>query len=227
MRLQNGLCLTEVSVYKQGTARATGATLTLTPRISKTRTVVACGSQSDTTTDGALAPFQIGWQLGEDAFGRTQLSVREGEQTTVYAKQGMAPQLVGGWHQGAVRSANFYDPGTQTFAPQDDEGAWYRFNTDGTYTSGAFGYSEDTHGCKLTGWLYQEGSLTVSGGKVTITPRTGMSRIESACRPDQPQQQPYVEDAETYVWSLRDRTSAPKLILIPLCCYKELEFARD
>jgi hypothetical protein len=43
LRLQNGLCLTEVSSYRQGHAKASHGRLTLTPQIAKTRTLIICG----------------------------------------------------------------------------------------------------------------------------------------------------------------------------------------
>lgn len=224
LRIQNGACLTEVSVFKQGSARAAGNALTLTPTLWKTRTMVICGSRTDTTTNGSLAPYQIGWSVAEDASGHTELRIAEGGQTTTYLRQGMAAQLVGAWQRGGVRSANFYDAATQQFAPQSDAGAWFRFNADGTYSYGEFGYGTNPQGCQLKGWIYQQGTLSVSGSALTTTPTSGVARVESSCSPGQPQQQPYLEDPTSYTWLFRDKATAPKLVLIPLSVYSEYIF---
>lgn len=227
LRLQNGQCLSEVSVYKQGKAQTNGVTISLTPNLSKTRTVIVCGSHSDSTVNGSLEPYPIGWSIGEDQGGRTQLVVTEGTQTTTYSKEGMAPQLAGAWHNGAVVSTNFYDARTQTFTPQTEAGTWFRFNADGTYSFGEFGYGRDNQGCELTGWIYLEGTLSISGSKITTTPRSGVARVENACKPGQVQQQPYTETAKSYAWLFRDRPADPKLVLIPLEHFEEFIFTRE
>jgi hypothetical protein len=227
LRLQNGQCRTEVSTYQQGQAQATGATLTLTPGIAKTRTVVVCGSRSDSTTNGPFAPKTIGWATGANDNGIEQLTLTDSQATTSFYKQGMAESLVGAWHRGAVVSTAFYDQTTQSFAPQSDAGAWFRFNADGTYSFGEFGYGQNEQGCALSGWIYQEGTVSVSGGQLTITPKAGMARVESDCDPEHPQQKPYVEAGRAYTWLFRDRAADPKLVLIPLDYYQELVFTRE
>jgi hypothetical protein len=226
-RSQYGQCTGEVSVYKQGTARVQGADLVLKPTASKTRTVTACGSHDDSTVDGPLVAVSIGWALGYDNGGRRQLRITDGELVTDYSKQGMAPELVGGWTRGGVASAGFYDAQTKTFATPEGDGGWFRFNADGSYTMGEYGHATDAQGCGLTGWLYQEGTLSVSGGTLTTLPSAGMSRVESDCQPGQAQQQPWVDEARTYSWSFWDRATAPKLVLIPLERYQEFVFTPE
>lgn len=227
LRLQNGACRSEVSTYQKGKAQATGATITLTPSTAKTRTVIVCGSQSDTTTDGPFDPRPITWATSFNNSGIEQLTLTDNGTATSFGKQGMAQALVGAWQSGAVRSTNFYDPATQTFAPQNGAGAWYRFNVDGTYTFGEFGFGQDAQGCQLMGWVYQTGTLEVSGGSLTTKPQSGVARVENACTPGQPQQQSYVEVARSFAWLLRDRTTEPKLVLIPLERFEELVFTRE
>lgn len=155
------------------------------------------------------------------------LRIAEGEAVTDYAKQGMAPELVGGWTRGGVTSTGFYDPQTKTFATPESDGGWFRFNADGTYTTGEYAHSVDPQGCAVTGWLYLEGVLSVSGGALTTTPSAGMMRLENECEPGQPQQQPWVDEARSYSWSFWDRTTAPKLVLIPLERYQEFVFTPE
>ncbi len=226
LRLQNGQCRTEVSTYKQGAAQVIGELLTLTPTIATTRTVIVCGSTSDTTTDGPFDPTTITWSIGLDTGGIEQLTLTDNSAATMLCKQGIAQSLVGTWRRGVVVSMNFYDPVTQTFAPQSGEGAWYHFHADGTYRFGEFGFGPDPHGCKLAGWVYQEGTLSVAGGTLTTTPTSGMARVENACTPDQ-QQQPYVEAPRSYAWFFRDPAINPTLVLIPVEQFQEFVYIRE
>jgi hypothetical protein len=227
LRLHNGQCRTDVSTYRQGTAQATNESLIVTPTIAKTRTVIVCGSTSDTTTTGPFDPMTITWSIGVDAGGIEQLTLTIAGQSTVFYRQGMAQSLVGAWQRGAIISTNFYDPGTQTFAPQSGPGAWYRFNADGTYSFGEFGVGHNPHGCALTGWVYQEGTVSVAGGTITTTPTTGVARVENACTPEQPQQQPYVEAPTSYAWFFRNLTTAPTLVFIPVEHFHEFVYTHE
>jgi hypothetical protein len=227
LRIQNGACRSEVSVYKQGTANASGNTVTLTPRIVKTRTVVICGSTSESVTDGPFDPQPLTWTVALNDRGHVQLTIIDNGTTSSFYKQGMAEALVGAWRRGAIRSVNFYDPTTQTFAPQPGEGVWFRFNADGTYSFGEFGFGQDQQGCTLTGWVYLTGTLEVSGSSLTTKPQSGVVRIENACKPGQPQQQPYMEAARSYAWLLREPTTEPTLVLMPLAQFEEIKFTRE
>jgi hypothetical protein len=227
LRIQNGQCRSEVSTYQQGTARAAGGSVTLTPSIAKTRTVIVCGSTSDTTTSGPFDPKTLTWAMGETDGGVEQLLLTDNTSTTSFYRQGMTKRLAGAWRRGEVSSAGFFDPAKQSFAPQAGEGAWYRFNADGTYSFGEFGYGQDENGCALTGWIYQQGTLSVSGSQLTTTPTSGVARVENECYPGQADQKPYVEASRSYAWLFRDRATDPKLVLIPLEMFQEFEFTRE
>lgn len=229
LRIQNGACVSEVSTYKKGKAeKATTGKLTLHPELAKTRTVIICGSRSESTTDGPFDATTISYDVAEDNGGRVQLTLTAGESSTSYYKQGMAESLVGTWQRGAVTSANFYDADTKSFAPQDGEGSWYHFNADGTYTFGEFGYGTDVNGCALTGWVYLQGTVSVSGSKLTTTPVSGVSRVDNACQPGAPVVKSYEEAERSFAWLYRDRgTDDEKLVIIPLEAFEEFVFMRE
>jgi hypothetical protein len=224
LRLQNGQCFSEVSVYREGKASVAGDELTLKPDFAKTRTVVRCGSNSDTTTDGPFDATTIGYDVVEEANGHIQLTLSSNDSSTSFYRDGMVASLVGAWQRGDVTSVGFYDPATQSFAPQSGEGGWYRFEADGTYRFGEFGYGTNDQGCALTAWIYQEGTVSVSGGRLTTTPTAGALRVDNACAPGAPEVQPYVEEARSYTWLYRDRDTDPKLVIIPLEAFQEYIF---
>jgi hypothetical protein len=228
LRIQNGMCVSEVSTYRKGSAeKAAIGKLTLQPELAKTRTVINCGSRSESTTDGPFDAQTISYALADDEGGRLQLTLTVGDSSTSYYKEGMAESLVGTWQQGAVTSVNFYDADTKSFAPQDSEGGWYHFNADGTYTFGEFGYATDENGCELTGWIYQEGTVAVAGSKLTTTPVSGVSRVDSSCQPGAPVVKPYTEAVRSFAWLFRDRTTEKKLVLIPIEAFEEFVFVRE
>lgn len=227
LRLQNGQCLTEVSSYRKGKAQAENGQLTLTPDLAKTRTVIRCGSNSDTTTDGPFEATTIAYEVAEEANGHIQLTLTDGDNSTSFYRYGMVESLVGKWQRGAVTSAGFYDPATNTFAPQNGEGGWYQFNVDGTFRFGEFGYGTDSQGCQLTAWIYQEGTLEIAGGRLTTTPSAGALRVDNACNPGTPQVTSYVEEERSYTWLYRDRESDPKLVIIPLEAFQEFIFVPE
>lgn len=227
LRLQNGACRTEVSTYQHGIARANGDTLTLTPTVAKTRTVVVCGSNSDVTTDGPFDPYQIGWRVADNGFGHPKLWVTQGEQTREYYRQGMVDGLVGGWNLNGVASVNFYDPQTGKWATPAKDGAWFRFAADGTYRFGEYGHGKDEQGCATTYWVYQEGAVKVSGGQLSYQATNGRARIENACT-GQARDEAYVDPKlYEFTWELRDQTTTPKLALSPLAQFRYIIFNRE
>ncbi|HXF64439.1 MAG TPA: hypothetical protein VNK95_22605 [Caldilineaceae bacterium] len=226
-RTQYGQCSGNVSVYRQGKARREGASLILTPDYAKTRTVTACGTTEESISDGPYTPQRLGYRVEVDQFGHIQLILTDDSLAATYFKDGMVSELVGAWRHGAVSSHDFYDPATQTFAPATGEGMWFRFYADGAYSAGEVGYAATPDGCALTGWVIQHGTLSVSGGALTVTPTSGVARVENACTPGEAQQEEWVDSARTYTWLLRDRTTTPKLVLIPLERFQEIEFTRE
>lgn len=227
LRLQNGQCRSEVSVYKQGTVNAQGATLVLNQTMGKTRTVVICPTPQETITEETTATITLGWEVVYDDGGRQQLTITENDKPTVYNRQGMEQTLVGAWRRGEIASTGFYDAAANTFAPQPGEGAWYRFTADGKYQFGEFGYGQDNAGCQLSGWVYQEGTLDITSGRLTTTPTSGMARVENACHPDQPRQEPWLDPLKAYAWLFRDRDTETKLVLIPLERFEEIIFTAE
>ncbi|MCX6050050.1 MAG: hypothetical protein NT075_33545 [Chloroflexi bacterium] len=225
LRIQTGTCRSEVSTFKQGVAESDGATLVLHPTHTRTRTVIICPTAQESITEGSQAPVNVGWTIGDDGLGREQLSITEGESVTHYAKRGMATALVGTWDSDELTSADFYDPATDTFNLASPLGMWFKFAADGTYTYGEHSHgTPDAQGCVVTWWVYQAGTMTVSGSNLTPKPATGALRLENSCNPDQPSQEAWLDAERTYVWLFRDQATAPKLVLIPLERYVEFIF---
>ena len=223
----SGQCVGEVSVYQQGSAHAQAAALLLTPAVYRTRTVTICGSRQESVVEGAHDTRNVAWSLDRNQAGRRSLTMTDNEITGVYEKVGFDPDLADAWHIGPVFSTNFYDPATQVFTTPEADGLFLHIAADGSYVSGEFGHSVDQQNCQLTGWVYQEGTVEVSGSRLTLTPTTGMARVENACQPDQPQQQPWHDDAQSFTWFIRDYPADPNLTIIPLAMYREYNFVRS
>ena len=225
-RVENPGCTSEVSVYRQGTADAAGATLTLRPTIVKTRTATYCGTPKETITDGPYDAQSLPWSVEVDTGGVNRLTLRANGTTEQYARFGMAESLVGTWQRGEIRSTGFYDPAGGAFASSPGEGWWVSLAADGSYRWGEYGHTTDGQGCALTAWLYQEGRLAVAGSHVTFTPATGVARVYNACS-GQTRQEPYSEDATGFTWLLRDRQTSPTLVLIPDGRFQEYVFVPE
>ncbi|RIK41803.1 MAG: hypothetical protein DCC55_10895 [Chloroflexi bacterium] len=228
-RTQYGQCTGEVSVYQEGAARSEQETLLLTPSIYRTRTVTICGSRQESVVEGSHDTRTVPWSLGHDELGHPQLTLTDNGLTFTYLRDGMVAELVGTWHKGPVFSDNFYDPETATFVTPEGSGQWLRIQADGTFSAGEYSVGEvtDPQGCALTGWLYQEGSIEISGGRLTFTPAAGMMRLENECQPGQHQQEPWHDSAKSYSWGFRDYPDNPKLLIIPLEYYQEIELIRE
>jgi hypothetical protein len=220
-------CASEVSVYRQGSASADGQSLRLRPVTAKTRTVTYCGARKETVTDGPYDEKAIPWATSYNQSGVKQLTITEDGKTTSYFKDGMAEQLVGAWHNGDLSSSDFYDPASGVFTADPAEGWWISITADGRYRWGEFAHATNSQGCELTGWVYLEGAVSVAGGHITFTPSAGVARVENACAPDQPRQEPWQEDAKGFTWLLRDYPAQPRLVLIPDGRFQEYEFVRE
>lgn len=223
-RIEAPGCTSEVTVYRHGRASADSTNLTMRPVTVKTRTVVRCGGTKESVTDGPYDPRVLPWELGPDNFGHKQLTVVEDGKTSVYNKDGMDAELVGTWRNGAIATSGFYNPATGVFAADPGEGWWLSIAADGHYRWGEYGYATDNQGCALTGWVYLEGTATVSGSHITFTPSAGAMRVENACAPGQPRQEPWNDGAKGFTWLLRDYPTSPKLVLIPDGRFQEYEF---
>jgi hypothetical protein len=226
-RIENPGCRSEVTVYRQGSARAGSAGLTLQPTAVKTRTVIDCGGQKETVTDGPYNARTIPWSIGYDQYGIKRLTMTEDGKATSYYKDGMAEELIGTWRQGNITSAGFYNTATGVFAAQPGEGWWISISGDGRYRWGEFAYGQDGQGCALTGWVYLEGRVSVSGSHITFSPSAGVARVENACAPDQPRQEPWNDDAKGFTWLFRDPQASPKLVLMPDGRFAEYEFVPE
>ena len=222
-RVETPGCTSEVSVYRSGAASAAGDSLTLRPTTAKTRTVTYCGGRKESVTNGPYDPQQLGWATGYSDGGADELALDENGKTWVYRKHGMAPQIVGGWRNGAISSAGFYNPATQTFAADPGEGWWISLAADGSYRWGEFGYGRDEQSCAMVAWLYLAGRVEVAGSHITFTPSSGVVRIENECAPG-PVQRPWSEAAKGFTWLLRDFPASPRLVLIPDGRFQEYEF---
>jgi hypothetical protein len=223
-RVENPGCASEVSVYRHGTAQASDASLMLQPVTVKTRTVTYCGGRQETVTSGPYELRTMPWSIGSNQFGVKQLTVTEDGKPTSYFKDGMAEELVGTWHKGAIRSDGFYNPTTGGFAAQPGEGWWISLTSDGHYRWGEFGHAQDEQGCALTGWLYLEGTVSVSGSHITFTPGAGVARVENACVPDQPRQEAWVDGAKGFTWLFRNPQTSSELVLLPDGRFEEIVF---
>jgi hypothetical protein len=175
-------------------------------------------------TDGPYDAQSLPWSVEVGQGGASQLTLTANGRQEQFARLGMAEALVGTWRRGALSSVGFYDPAGGTFAPSPAEGWWISMAADGSYRWGEYGHSTDQQGCALRAWLYQEGRLGVAGSHVTFTPTMGVARVENACQPGQPRQEPWSEDAKGYTWILRDRQTSPSLVLIPDGRFQEYVF---
>jgi hypothetical protein len=228
LRLQNGTCRTEVSVYKKGMVQAGDAVLTLTPQLARTRTVIVCGSNSDVTTDGPYDPYTIGWQQSDDALGRPKLFVQNGNETTEFYKQGMVAALVGSWSLNGVASAGFYDPQSGQWAVPAQDGAWFAFTADGAYRFGEYGHGQDEQGCTMTYWVYQEGALNVSGGRLSYQASSGRARSENSCTPGAVFDEPYTDPKlYEFTWELHNQDGAWQLAISPMGEFRYIVFVRE
>jgi hypothetical protein len=228
LHIQNGNCVTDVSVYKHGVVRTATSPMTLVPSIAKTRTYTACGQNKETITEGPFEPYQINWQVAYDDGGRLKLYVPEGEQATEYYKDGMAPALIGGWSLNGVHSTDFYNPRTGQWATPTRDGAWFRFAPDGTYRFGEYGHGQDKQGCATTYWVYQEGTIKVSGGQFSYQATSGRTRLENACQPGQVRDEAYVDPLlYEFTWEIRDRLTVPKLAVSPMGRFQYIIFDRE
>lgn len=223
-RAESPGCSSEVTVYRKGRASADTTTLTMRPAAVKTRTVINCGARRESVTDGPYDPRVTPWEVAPDDFGHKQLTITEDGKTSVYSKDGMAAELAGTWRNGAIDTAGFYNPATGVFAADPGEGWWISIAADGHYRWGEYAHGTDNQGCAMTGWVYLEGSTTVSGSHITFTPSAGVLRVENACAPGQPRQEPWNDGAKGFTWLLRDFATSPRLVLIPDGRFQEYEF---
>ena len=104
---------------------------------------------------------------------------------------------------------------------------WFDFGADGSYRYGEHNHGDGgAQGCVNQWWIYQAGTFHMVGGRITITPASGVVRQQNSCTPTQPTQAPWLDEVRDYTWLYRDRTTAIKLVLIPLSPFVEFIFTR-
>lgn len=230
--IENPGCRSSVKVFKRGIASVDGASLKIAPNFGRTRTQISCGSQDVTIDESPGSPEMLPYAVSYDERGIIQLllgSSASGTSTpaTRYYKDGLAPELIGTWRNGGVTAAGFYDPATRTFTEQAGDGEWVRILANGSYQVGGFAHATDNQGCALTGWTYQEGTVTVSGSHITFNQASGIRRIESACDPGHPQEGPYTNASTGFSFEFIDRETAPKLKLWPDFKFENTVYERE
>jgi hypothetical protein len=222
------LCVSTVWKYHTGTARVNGATLELTPNYARTRTQIVCGSHSDSETEGPYTTTSIPWQVGRDDQGHTRLRLVEAQGETLYYKDGIAPQVLGGWRTGELTRAGFYDPASGQWGDPSGLGEWYSFEANGRYQRGkvSLGYGGD---CQQAVLLYEEGALGGSGSDLTMRTTLSLRRTIDLC--DQSQvldETPATGRYERWNWRLTEGESGEVLGLLRIeGGFQQIVFERD
>lgn len=227
--IESPSCASSVTVFKRGIVKLAGNTLTTTPTFGRTRTQIACGSQEVTIDESPGKPETLPYEVGYDPKGVIQFllgSTNPASEPTRYYKDGLAPELIATWRNGGTVIANFYNPATQQFVAQPGEGDWIRISPDGKFQTGQFSRVTNDQGCQLSGWGYQEGSVTVSGNHITFTPNTGVRRIENACDPGNPQQGAWTSATAGFSFEFLDRETMPKLALWPDAQFRQYVYEK-
>jgi hypothetical protein len=227
LSIQNGACLSEVTVYQTGVARAAAEELELKATFSRTRTRIVCGSTSDTTSEELPAIKRLPWRVAVGAQGRTELTLGAGDSAKAFALRGIDEPLLGAWQRGAVASQGFYDPATGQWAQPAGAGEWYRFAGDGRFTYGFYKQAPDEQGCTLTLWVYQEGAFSMSGSLLTIRNTAGHGRLENGCT-GEVTDEPFVDEKlGEYTWGISAGAGDDRLELMRLMPFDSRVFNRE
>lgn len=175
-------CVSSVDVYSAGVARAEGNQLLLTPSYARTRTVTCGTTVSD--TEGPYDTAAIPWRVGEDEQRHTRLWLSEAQGETAYYRDGVGPQVIGGWATGDGGAVELYDPATGAWAdPTGASSVWYNFGADGSYRHGRVeaGYGGDP--CRPIAMTYEAGTLEGSGSELRLQPTAVLRHTVSLCDP--------------------------------------------
>ncbi|HEU5090517.1 MAG TPA: hypothetical protein VFT99_23845, partial [Roseiflexaceae bacterium] len=198
----------------------------LTPSLSRTRTVIHCGSSSDTELEGDHATYDVPWQVGQDEKGHTQLALTEAQGVTTYFKDGIAPQMLGTWRRGAVQSEGFYNPATGEFAYPTGKGEWIRFKADGTFERGEVDFEYISDECNRAIVTYQTGTFTGSGSLITLHGTGGMRTRANLCDlNDQTDEQLGAVESQRWTWSLADDGNTLGMIRIEV--FRQYTYERE
>jgi hypothetical protein len=208
------ICVSTVWKYHAGTARVEGEMLLLTPSYARTRTQIACGGNSESETEGPLTTAAIPWQVGQDEQGHTRLQLAEEHGVTLYFKDGLEPRVLGGWRDGELSRAGFYDPASGQWGEPSTTGEWFYFAGDGSYSRGEVRV-EYGGACQQAVMIYEEGSLRGSGSDIVLESNGSLQRRIDLCDPSQVSDRTVTADKyERWSWSLRQGDGGPILDLL-------------
>lgn len=228
LSIQNGACVSEVSVYQTGVARAGASELELQATFSRTRTRVVCGSVSETVSEELPPVKRMPYRVAVGAEGRTELTLGSGDSAKTFSLLGIDEQLLGAWRMGGVSSRGFYDPATGRWARPAGPGEWYRFGADGRFEFGMYEQQQDEHGCTLSFWTYQQGEFTLSGSRLTTRFTSGRGRLENSCTPGQVRDEPFVvEQQGEFAWQVLSEGGAPQLRLLRLMPFGSWTYTKE
>lgn len=228
LKIQNGACLSEVSVYQTGMARASESELELQPTFSRTRTRIICGNVSESVSEELPGLKRIAYSVALGKEGRTELTLGGGADAKTFALLGIDEQLLGAWRAGGVSSQGFYDPATGQWAHPAEPGEWYRFAADGHVTYGRYVEQQDEQGCTIKAWAYQEGEFSMSGSRLTTRFTAGRGRLENSCVPGEVQDEPFViTKLGEYAWQRLTATAVQQLRLLTLMPFGSQTYTRE
>lgn len=228
LKIQNGACLSEVSVYQTGVARVAAQELELQATFSRTRTRIICGGTSESVSEQLPAMQRLAYRVAIGTEGRTELTLGAGESAKTFALLGIDAQMLGAWRVGGVSSRNFYNPTTGQWAQPAAPGEWYRFAADGRFTYGRYVQQQDEQGCTITAWVYQQGEFSMSGSRLTTRFTAGRGRLENSCTPGDVQDEPFViSTLGEYAWQILAGGGTQQLRLLQLMPFGSQTYERD
>lgn len=228
LKIQNGACVSELSVYQSGVARAAAGELELRASLSRTRTRIICGGVSESVSEELPAIKRVAYRVAIGPEGRTELTLGAGNDARTFALLGIDEQLLGAWRAGGVSAQGFYEPATGQWAQPTAPGEWYRFAADGRFTYGRYIEQQDEQGCTISAWAYQEGEFSMSGSRLTTRFTAGRGRLENSCLPDEVQDEPFVivQQGE-YAWQRLSDGQVQQLRLLQLIPFQSWTFDKE
>jgi hypothetical protein len=93
---------------------------------------------------------------------------------------GVPSALVGRWNEAAASGSQYCDPNGGGCTSAYGGSETYTFGADGTFV-----YSQlleaNLYGCIIKTFLYATGTLTVDGGRLTLTPKSARNQVSKTC----------------------------------------------
>lgn len=207
-------CVSSVAKYEKGSARASGATLLLTPSVSRTRTKI-CGSTPPSEVEGPHTTYSLPWELGEDASSHTRLWLQEPQGRTEYYKDGLGPQVVGAWANSDGGAIGLYDRARGQWAePTGENSEWYAFSANGTFRHGVVESQYGDDPCRLVRMSYEEGKLGGRGGDVILEATLALRRTVVLCDPSQFEDETLSTQYERWTWAIPAESEGSRLDLL-------------